>query len=407
MKKSLTALGAVVIILLASFIGINMVAAQSFHSGDTVTVKQDEPIDATVFAAGNNVFIDSDVNGDVICAGQTVKINGTIHGDVICAGQTVTVSGRVDGDIRLAGQTINIGARVGKNATLAGQTIALEPSGAINGDIAAMGNDVTLGGRVGRDIAVKSSRLLITGDVGRNISADVHKLELAGGATIDGNVNYTSSNTLSRAGDVTVNGEVKQNQPAKGDQPEAGDVAGFIFGMFLYWLLALLIIAMAIALLFPRVLHSVTNRAFPYPWWALLTGFIASVIMPFIVILLALTFVGLPLALIIGVGWLLIFLLSGPFFAYYLGRLVLRNSTKPLLIMLLGAVLLIVLYFIPFLNAIVLAAAVWIGSGMILLEMFWRTPRPAYELANQRVAQPAAVTEPAVQSKPATKRKKK
>ncbi len=406
MKKFVTALGAVVVIVLASFIGINIAAAQSFHSGDTVSIKQDTPIDATVYAAGNNVFIDSDVNGDVICAGQNVKVNGTIHGDVICAGQTVTVAGRVDGDLRLAGQTINISARVGTNASLIGQTIALEPAGAINGDVAALGNDVTLGGRVGRDVAVNSARLLIANTVGRNVSAQVNTLDLSSGSRVEGNITYTSNNTLNQASGAEVNGEITKKTPTS-SQPNSGDVTGFVLGLFIYWLLALLIIALALALLFPRALHTVTDRAFPHPWWALMIGFVVAVALPFILLFLAITFVGLPLALIIGVAWFLIFLLSGPFFAYYLGRLILRNSTKPLLIMLVGAIVLLIAYFIPILNVVTVLAAIWIGSGMILMELFTRTPRPAYELADQRATQPATIADTEAPAKPATRRKKK
>jgi hypothetical protein len=117
------------------------------------------------------------------------------------------------------------------------------------------------------------------------------------------------------------------------------------------------------------------------PWKALLTGFLASIVVPAAVLLLTATVLGLPLAFILGLMWLLILLLSGPLSGYYLGRLILRRSQRPLLIMLVGSSVLLLLYFVPVIGFIVLLASMWIGTGMLLLAAFRNTPRPTYNLA--------------------------
>jgi hypothetical protein len=47
--------------------------------------------------------------------------------------------------------------------------------------------------------------------------------------------------------------------------------------------------------------------------------------------------------------------------------------------MLVGASLLLVIYFIPVIGFLALLSAWWIGSGMLLLEVFHRYPKPSYQ----------------------------
>lgn len=363
-----------------SFAWMGVASAHSFHTGQNVTINQSEQIRHTVFASGRNINIDSEVFGDVFCAGQTVTVSGTVHGDVICAGQTVHINGIVTGDIRLAGQTVTVGATVSGNATIAGQSFTLESAGSIAGDVTVGSTDASFNGSVGRDIAAGSESLVISSTVGRDVGGSVDNLRLSSDARIDGNVNFISKNEAHKADGAVVAGKVTRNEPEKPSSSKRGTMFGFSLGWFLYWFVAMLLAAMAIVLLFPRMLQVVTDKAMPRPWKVLLIGLLANISLPFVVIFFAMTLIGIPLALLVGLLWLVVLLLSGPLFGYYLGRLIMRNSRQPLLIMLIGASVLAAAYFIPVLGFIAWLAAMWVGAGMLLLEVFRRTPRPSYNV---------------------------
>lgn len=381
MNKLKLFIGAILLLSATTFAWTQLASAHSFRSGSNVAVGQGEKVDHTLFVAGQTVDISSEVFGDVFCAGQTVTVSGTVHGDVICAGQTVTITGKVDGDVRLVGQTVTLGAEVAGNATIGGQTFNLESRGKIAGDATIGSEKAVFNGPVGRDLAVGGSNATISSTVGRDIKGSLENLSLASGARVQGNIDFTSSNDISKAEGSVIGGKVTRTDAPKEDQSKRGAVFGFSLGWFIYCFLALLITAMALALLFPRMLHTVSGKAMPRPWKALLTGFLASISVPVILIILAITVVGLPLAFIVGLSWLIILMLSGPLFGYYLGRQILRDSRQPLLIMLVGASLLIVSYFIPVIGFLAVLAAIWIGAGMALLAIFDKTPRPAYNLA--------------------------
>jgi hypothetical protein len=301
---------------------------------------------------------------------------------VLCAGQTVHVTGQVDGDVRLAGQTVTLGAKVSGNATVAGQTFTLESTGSIGRDLSAGATDSTLNGPVGRDLAVGGNNVTLGAKVGGDVRGTVNKLSMAPGTDIQGAVTYESAQNATRDPAARVAGRITRTTPREKPAPKRGAIFGFGIGWFIYWFLAMLLTAMAVVLLFPGLLQSASSRVLARPWKALLVGFVACLAMPVLLIVLAITVIGLPLALVLGAIWLVIWLLSGPSFGYVLGRLLLRGSQHSVLIMLAGASLLLVLYFIPVIGVIALLAATWFGVGMILLELTQRIPRPEYRVTD-------------------------
>lgn len=357
-------------VLLASLAGAWAAQAQQFRTGDAVSVSGGEKIDGSLYVAGKTLTVDADVNGDVFCAGQTVTVTGTVHGDVICAAQTLTVKGKVEGDVRLAGQVVTLEANVEKNATVAAQTFVLEESGNVAGDMTIGANDATLKGSVGRDVVAGTENLILAGIVTRNVSSDSTTTKLGAEARIGGNITYTSYNTLGQTEGAVITGTVTRNDPPA--DKKQSETFTQVLGKLFYWFVALLLVVLALVLLFPRMFQTVTDRAFPMPWWALLAGFGAMLVMPLVLVLLALTFVGLPLMVVVLVLWIGVALLSGPVFSYYVGRLVLPRQQQPLLVMLTGASIVIIASFIPYLSVLVFILTAWLGSGMLVLEIFRR-----------------------------------
>ncbi len=357
-------------------------SAHEVRSGNNSTVSKTEVIDNTLFIAGNTVTIDGEVNGDVFCAGQNITISGSIHGDVICGGQTIRINGHVDGDVRLAGQTISIGSAIDGNATVVGQSFVLESTGAIGGDMSLGSESATLNGPIKRDLGVGGTTVTLSSEVGRNIKGGVDKLSLTSTAVVKGDIQYESRNDIDKAAEAQVQGKTTRTMPKETGSSKKGAVFGFTIMWFLYWLLAMMAIALSLALLFPGLLRNIANGATPRPWKALLIGFLASLAVPVILILLALTVIGIPLALVLGLMWLVITLVSGPTAGYYLGHTLLPNAKNTLYIMFVGAGILTFLYFIPFIGFIALLLSFWIGSGMILLELMRRTPRPVHVISH-------------------------
>ena len=361
-------------------------AQSNFRTGDDVTVGEGQVVDQTLFAYGRTIDVAGTVNGDIFCAGQNVTITGTVTGDVICAGQTVHVAGDVGGNVRVAGQNVTIAGTIARNLTVGGQSVVLDDSGHVHGDAEVGGQSVTLNGAIDRDLAAGATALTLSGIVARDVTATTADLTLGGNARIGGDLTYTSMNTLTRASGSHVGGTIaRHNPPADhGNGMWSGAVIGGGFMMALYTFAAFLLIALALILLFPGFIHAATEVAVAAPWKTLLVGFLASIIVPVVILALMFTAIGVPLALLALLTWVVVVCVSVPFAAYYLGSLLLSKSTNnPIWMMLLGAAIILILFMIPIIGFLTWLVAMWFGLGIILLQ-FPRLPRPNYHVAKAK-----------------------
>lgn len=368
--KHLKTLIGLAVVSVGLLISGSAASAHVFRSSDNESIAQQEPIRHSLFTAGKTVDISTEVYGDVFCAGQTVTISSKVHGDVICAGQTVNITGQIDGDVRLAGQTVNVSGQIKGNASIAGQTFSLDSRAVIDGDLTTGASTATLNGKIGRDVAIGGENVTVAGQVGRNVQASLTKLYLAPNAQIAGSVEYSSRNDLDRANGAQVGGPITRTEPVQQkDNNKRGAAFGFNLGWFFFWLISLSVMALLFALLFPRLLLLTTSNSVSGIWKPLLVGFVAGIVVPIVAILVAITGIGLPIALMIMLGWLLILMASGPVFAFYLGRLLFKDKRSVWLTTLGGSALLTVLYFIPILGGLVFMLSIGIGSGALLLEL--------------------------------------
>jgi hypothetical protein len=250
----------------------------------------------------------------------------------------------------------------------------------VGGDLTSGASDTVLNGTVGRDAVVGGATITVNNAVGRNIKAGARTLRLGSGARVGGNIALTSSHELSKDSGAVVVGKVTRTEPAHGQsKSKHGAIFGFGIVWFVYWFLAMLVTALLLTLLFPSLLQAASDRAMPRPWKALVVGLLASIFVPIVTLLFAVSVLGLPLAFILGLLWFVALLLSGPLFSYYLGRLILHNSHNALLFMLVGSSVLTALYFIPIIGSLAFVATIWVGTGMLLLEIARAAGRPSYD----------------------------
>lgn len=389
MKRRLPLLGLALGVSLAGWTAVAQ--AHGGPSGDRTHIDEGQVVNSTLFVAGRDLQMAGEVEGDYICAGQNVVISGRVQGDVICAAQNIRLTGTVDGDVRLMTQTAALTGPIAGSLSVAAQSVNIEASATVARDVSLAATDGTMNGTVGRDVQVVADQLTIANTVGRNVRASVDNLELTSGARVAGDISYTSDRDLRRDPAAQVAGTVDRH-----DQPvESGDSGGSNAWWSVIWLLMLLSLlatAMILVWLLPRQFQRMADVAWRQPALAVLVGFMASILMPAVVLVLALTVFGLPLAFLIGVLWLLILFLSGPVAAFLLGRLLLRNQRQPWMMMLIGGALLAVLYSIPLLNVAVATAVIWVGSGTILLTFLERVRmRPKTKLEEQSDAHASSV----------------
>lgn len=355
------ALKSALVAVLAIFVcgGVTLAANQS--AAKLAGVPAGETVDKTVFTAGDVVTIAGTVNGDVFCAGKTVFVTGTVNGDVICAGQEVRISGTVNGSVRAAGQSVSMAGTVQRAISLAGQSVSVEPDATIGGDATLAGSSVVVAGSLARDAYVGGSTVSVTGKVARNVEVDSESVTVTDGAV---------------GGTVT---QVEETpQPAK----QAGlMVAPFIGLSIVIGIgLAMFVTSMVLVLIAPQHVNRLAEDTIKQPGRIVLTGLLVAFALPIVMFFLAVTLIGLPLAFFVGLVWALGFFLSGPVFAYTVGRRLLQDATQPVVIMAVGSVIVLLLYMLPVINAIVGLAAYLFGMGGIANAARRAIGKPNYKV---------------------------
>lgn len=309
------------------------------------TISQSEPVDGPFFGAGSTVHVTEKINGDVYAAGQTISITGDVSGDVIAFGQTINISGKVAGDVRVAGQTVTISSEVTGSVSAAAQTLSIMNDAKIGRDLAFASESANIDGQIERDVHAVSEKIMLSGKVGRDFG-------------------YMSEKKAIQTSSATVGGEVVQSTPEKEHQSTPASTAK----NFLAILLSVAVTVIALTILFPRWVKTATARALPNPGKVLIAG-LATLLVPIVMILLAVSVVGLYASLVVLLAYLLLLALGLIFVSSFIGRLIFADKLNVTLSSLLGLVIYLALLHIPIINLLVWAIGSAIGTGIVALDL--------------------------------------
>jgi len=340
--------------------------------GDPSTVlPSDQTINGDYFARGGTVDLAGTVTSDAYVAGGTVTVSGTINGDLLVAGGTVTVSGHVLGNMRVAGGTVLLSGTVDKNVTAGGGTVDLTSSGKIGGNVVAAAGTLGLDGQIGGSVKLAASNADLAGTVGGNVDAAAGQLHLTSKVLIGGNLNYTSRNDATIDQGATVSGNTSKH--ALPERPKRG----FAWPVHLWQLLSDLGVAALLFGLFPRFAVRAADAVRRRPWPALGIGLATLLLTPVVIIIVAITLIGLPVAFIMAGAYALAIYLSKFISVLWLTNWWAdRSGTKLnwVWLALAGVAVLWLVELVPILGPIVAALALLFGLGGIVTGQFkaWR-----------------------------------
>ncbi len=344
-------------------------------SNKTVEVKKGEVVNHDLFAAGESVIISGTVNGDVYAAGANVLVDGIVNGDLLAAGATVTVLGNISDDVRAAGSSVIIKGPVGKNVVAFGSNVTLSSEGKVGGSFLAAGNTIDLSGPISKDVNAYGNQVLLTSTVGRDFQGMMQSLVLGSGAKIVGDLNYQSSQQANVPAGV-VSGKVTY-KPIEKTQPNlppaapfalAGLFVGLKFFLSFTGFLISLVVGLIYLSLLPKRAESLVNIIGSKPWVSLGVGLLTIIIFPLVLVILAVSLVGLPLLFLLVPLFLFFLYMAKIFTAFYLGRRIL-SSDKLLGPLLVGLLLYYVLSFIPGIGFLTVLAFVTVGLGAFILDL--------------------------------------
>ena len=354
-----------------------------------VIVKADEVVDDTLVVHAQKVIIEGTVNGNLVAFADGVEINGTVNGDVVCFAGGVNIRGKVDGNVIAFTGGLNLAGGVGQSVyAFAGGTNVM-PDARVGGNVTAFTGGLNIDGGVERDVMAFAGATNLSGTVGRNLAAMTDNLSIqpSGRVGRDLFARVEKKENVSIAeGTVTGKTDVKAATPAGSPygqpkfylQKALGIAIVFLVGWLLYWLFPAL---------FTAELRSVGDAAKTAG-----VGFLVLVATPVAACVVGIVLLGIGaladvlliaslIPVITFMVWLLAVYVSKVFVALLLGRALLRapagQPAQFALPLLVGLVLVIVGFNLPYLGK-VLHFLVWLlGLGILTLQAYrhyWSRP---------------------------------
>ena len=276
--------------------------AEAQHVGDVI-MKHGE-IDDDLYLAGGQVDLYATVDGDVVVAGGELNLEGDINADVMAAGGVVTLHSVVADDARLAGGHVRVKGKIGDDLIAAGGRIYLSPGARVGGRAWLSGGEIRIDGHVVDELRAAAGRVVITGKVDGNVELRAEHIMIEESAEINGNLHYKSPREADIAAGVRIDGEVVHTPVEVDFKPV---IAQLVFAGLVV-LISIILTAVVLYLLFPEFSQRVSQSLQGQLWLSLGIGLAVFAAVPLLAVILLSTFVGLWLALILMVIYVVVLL---------------------------------------------------------------------------------------------------
>ncbi len=330
----------------------------SLRISGRVIVPAGDVVEEDFYAFGGLVIVEGTVRGDLFVVTGELRITGVVEGDVLgLVGGPVDIDGTVAGSVRLAAIRLGLSGSVGDD--LAALVVEAKVPGSVGRDVLFVGGEAAFSGSIGRDVRLQSVRLGINGEVGRDVLVRVDTLSFGSDAVVLGDVLYQASEDAAVADAASMAGQFTRRAVLAPVWAKAVTRVISILSLF-----GLIVAGLAASWVFRSTSQRSVAVAGEHPWRAALVGLGALLLAPLLAAPLFLTLVGIPIALILLLGWM-VALVLGPIPAVTLvGSRVLRGRGGPAAALVVGAVLWRgAIWLLPLVGALIYVAALLVGVG--------------------------------------------
>ena len=267
---------------------------------EEVHVERDTTIERSLLVTGERARIDGVVKGDLVASVARLQITGRIEGNLYVLTRDLDLSGRVDGTIHSIAERARIDGDVHGSLFAISRALTVTEAAKVARDAWLLLHRGVLDGEFGQDMLIGGDEVEIGGRVARDVDLRfVEEGRIRRTAEIGGNLDWTDDwHELEQHPDAKIGGEIRVHE---GEEPlhetwrgryvgrfylvqAIGFVASLAFGLLIYWLMP--------------SLYDVGIRDSRDFLRSLLFGLVLLVVPPAAIVAIALTLVGLPIAVL-------------------------------------------------------------------------------------------------------------
>ncbi len=348
-------------------------AASAFelrHDEEETQVAAGETVRDTLVVSSHALDVDGVVEGDLVAAVERLTIRGRVTGNVFAFAEAIEVAGTIGGGLIAAAEEVRVEGEVGEGVFAAAEKITLAAQGQARGDANLAAKHAVLEGAVGRDVACFCERMEVRGSVGRHVEVRARRLEILAGARIAGDVDarLPEGKQVEVAEGASVAGELRTTPMEHRHGYLAHWRRPHFYAFFVVQFAAGLLFGLLLYVLAPRLFQGEVRSAGEF-FRTLGWGFLGIVATPVAIVLVALTLVGIPIAVLALFAYLVALYAADILVGALIGRALVRPSERlgsfgrALLV---GYGIVLVGHAIPFLGLAVAVVSGLLGVGIVV-----------------------------------------
>lgn len=254
-----------------------------------------ETVQDDLYVAGGRVDVSADILWDLITAGWEIILNGAIQQDAILAGGDIEINQPVGDDVRVAGWAVTIRADVGWDLVVFAGDLRVEKWVTIGWDLIVFAETITMNGEVLGETRIGWEKLYLNGSLLWNADLKVQKFSSeTGSGAIEWNLIYKSKNKNLEL-EQLVNGEIRYTESDWDELKEW--IFGLVMTYLMYTIVSTFVFACLLFFLLEKVWSEIAKKVTHKTGKSALYGFLIFVGTPFVILLLAITFIGIPFAI--------------------------------------------------------------------------------------------------------------
>ena len=302
------------------------------------------------------------VNHSMFTAGDDVSTNNAVKGIDFTAGNNLNISGSSEYGM-FAGNSINFKGMVTRDLFVAGNNIVIDSSANIARDLYVAGNTITISADIKGNVFLAGSEIIIDSkEIDGDVTLTGNKLTISDNTKINGTLKYNDNIEYSNT-----NASIKEVKTYHVEEKSKDEVMPSISSILL-GIVTSFLVALAIYLLLPasyKVFDEVSKDKVLKTFG---NGFLFLIAVPVISIVLMISIVCMPLAIITLILYGIIIYLSSIISSVYFGRLIGNKVLKlnnVYLQILIGVVITKLVKLIPVIGGLYSFVIIVLGVGLV------------------------------------------
>lgn len=368
-RKSVLIISTALIIFAMSFISASAVDDEADIKAAGAKIKIISENATNIYAAGARVTIEGKAKKNVWAAGALLDIDIETDGDLHAAGSRISIKGKVNGKTRLAGANLIIDAEIGEILNAAGASIEISENAKLPADTTIAGALIEFHGIAKDNLGLYADEVAFSGQALGTVTIEGRNVHINDTARIEGDLVIRSSEKAVLSPNATVTGKVTQTDLEDSEYFKEHENEPSARKFILLLASSIFILGLIQIFLARGFVEQGITTLRRQPVRSILLGLAMFFGIPIFAIAVIVTIIGVPIgvATLLAFPFLLILALTTATLGVSNWLLNRKNESKNtgqrIVLLFAGAVLLIIVGFIPFIGGLLIFLAILLGLG--------------------------------------------